>query len=84
MDIVPITASAPMNVTVNWYMAIASTLVLVPIGTFVTDRIIEPKFGRLEGLNIVVNDSDRDVSPAEVKGPGAARLPGGHRGNGDS
>lgn len=45
MDIVPITASAPMNVTVNWYMAIASTLVLVPIGTFVTDRIIEPKFG---------------------------------------
>lgn len=63
MDIVPITASAPMNVTVNWYMAIASTLVLVPIGTFVTDRIIEPKFGRLEGLNIVVNDSDRDVSP---------------------
>lgn len=28
-----------MNVTVNWYMAIASTLVLVPVGTFVTDRI---------------------------------------------
>ena len=74
MDIVPITASAPMNVTVNWYMAIASTLVLVPVGTFVTDRIIEPKFGRLEGLNIVVNDSDRDVSPAEVKGLKAAGL----------
>lgn len=74
MDVVPATAGAPMNVTVNWFMAIASTIVLVPVGTFITDKIIEPKFGKLDGINLDVKEADRHVSPEENKGLIAAGI----------
>lgn len=36
-------------VTANWYFMIASTIVLTAVGTYVTDKIVEPRLGEYTG-----------------------------------
>lgn len=38
-----------VHATDNWYFMMVSTLLIVLIGTFVTDRIVEPRLGKFEG-----------------------------------
>jgi aminobenzoyl-glutamate transport protein len=38
-----------VNPAVNWYFMIASSFVVLFVGTWVTDRIVEPRLGKYEG-----------------------------------
>lgn len=53
----------------NWYFLIVSTLILVVMGTFVTEKYLAPRF---EGDDYLATDSDSDVdskiTPLERKG----------------
>lgn len=67
LDIVPATQGAPAHIAINWYMAIASVLVLVPVGTWVTNRFVEPKFSKVK-INKDVEKVDYQLTTAERKG----------------
>ncbi len=41
-------ANYTVNATANWFFMIVSTLVIVIIGTLVTDKIVEPRLGKFE------------------------------------
>lgn len=51
--------------TGNWYFMIASTFLITLIGTLVTDKIIEPRLGKYEGIT---EDVSIDVSEDEKRG----------------
>lgn len=38
-----------VNVTANWYFIIASVLLLTIVGTWVTEKIVDPRLGKYEG-----------------------------------
>lgn len=44
-----ITNGPTIEVTANWYFMIASTFLLAAVGTFVNNRIIEPRLGKYTG-----------------------------------
>ena len=65
-----------LNVTpvANWYFMIASTLMLVGVGWFVTERIVEPRLGEYEGegqdreLEEITPEQNRGLRNALVAG----------------
>ncbi len=57
--------------TSNWYFMIASTFLLVVLGTFVTERIVEPRLGEYKGPHLI---ESMEVSAEEKKGLKAAGL----------
>lgn len=54
-----------MAVTGNWYFMIASTFLLTIVGSFVTTRIIEPRFGTYDGE---YKPENKPLTDIEVKG----------------
>ena len=58
----PSYTTTPAN---NWYFMIASCFVLTIVGTFVNDRIIEPRLGKFTGSEV---DQARDATDLEKKG----------------
>lgn len=58
----------------NWYFMIASTFLIVAAGTFVTDRIVEPRLtrGQAAGLREASGDSAAPLSPKERRALRAA------------
>lgn len=42
-------ATAGVGVTDNWYFIVASTFLITIIGTFVTEKIVEPRLGEYKG-----------------------------------
>ncbi|EGJ45877.2 aminobenzoyl-glutamate transporter [Ruminococcaceae bacterium D16] len=58
----PSYTTTPAN---NWYFMIASCFVLTIVGTFVNDRIIEPRLGKFTGSEV---DEARDATDLEKKG----------------
>lgn len=52
--------------TDNWFFMIASTFLIVIIGTFITDKIIEPRLGKYE--NEDSEHHENGISPIERKG----------------
>mgnify|MGYP002638420167 CR=1 FL=1 len=48
--------------TVNWYFMAASTVLLTVVGTFVVDRIIEPRLGVYEGMAGEEPEEEHDLS----------------------
>lgn len=59
--------------TDNWFFMIASTILIVIIGTLVTNRIVEPRLGKFEGNALAdVESSLTELSPKEKKGMKAA------------
>ena len=58
----PSYTTTPAN---NWYFMIASCFVLTIVGTFVNDRIIEPRLGKFTGREV---DQARDATDLEKKG----------------
>lgn len=58
----PSYTTTPAN---NWYFMIASCFVLTIVGTFVNDKIIEPRLGKFTGTEV---DTERDATDLEKKG----------------
>ena len=52
--------------TANWYFMIASTFLIVIVGSFVTDRIVEPRLGKFS-FEGALNLGERDQISAEQK-----------------
>lgn len=50
----------------NWYFMVASTFVITAVGTFVTDRIVEPRLGKFEGA--IDTSAAKGLAPEEKKG----------------
>ncbi|NEU31833.1 AbgT family transporter [bacterium LRH843] len=59
-------ASYIVNPTDNWFFMFASTFLIVIIGTFVTDKLIEPKLGKYVPENPI--EHRNTVSTLEKKG----------------
>lgn len=57
--------------TANWWFMIASTFLLVALGTYVTEKIVEPRLGEYKGSHKV---DSMEVSADESKGLKAAGL----------
>lgn len=57
--------------TSNWWFMIASTFLLVALGTFVTEKIVEPRLGSYKGEHKIEN---MEVTAAEKKGLTAAGI----------
>lgn len=55
-----------INVAVNFYFMFVSAILVVILGTFVTDKIVEPRLGKYTGNADKV--SIEDISPVEKKG----------------
>ncbi len=49
----------------NWFFMFASTFVITAIGTFVTDKIIEPRLGKYEGA---IETDSSDLKAEEKRG----------------
>lgn len=49
----------------NWFFMFVSTFVITAIGTFVTDKIVEPRLGRYEGS---IEGANSDLTAAEKRG----------------
>src|SRR5699024_10141406 len=47
-----------VDATDNWYFMLASTVLIVILGTLITDKVIEPKLGKYDF-------SKSDIQPAE-------------------
>lgn len=73
LNIVPATVGAPTHIAINWYMAIASVVVLVPVGTWITDKIIEPRFASLK-VDGPGERTTAELSSAERRGLVVAGL----------
>ena len=54
-----------ITVTANWYFMMASTVLLVVVGTFVTDKIVEPRLGTYTGD---YQPDDEPLTAQEKKG----------------
>ncbi|MFC0044124.1 AbgT family transporter [Metabacillus iocasae] len=58
-----------MNFAMNYYFMIASVILITLIGTFVTEKIVEPRLGKYKGE---VKETAEDLKPEEKKGLWAA------------
>lgn len=59
-----IVGGAEIPVTANWYIMAFSTIILAFVGTFVCEKIIEPRLGKYVGKKEFKNE---DVTPEENK-----------------
>ena len=57
-----------VNPTANYYFMIASTFIIAAAGTFVTEKIVEPRLGKYEGDLSSKDESFHHVSKKEKKG----------------
>jgi len=60
-----------MNYAMNYYFMIVSVFILTIVGTFVTEKIIEPRLGKYEGE---VKEEVNTLKPMEKKGLWAAFI----------
>ena len=60
--------------TSNWFFMIASTFLIVLIGTLVTDKIVEPRLGTFHGGEVQEEQHLTDLTPQENKGLKIATL----------
>lgn len=55
----------------NWFFMFVSTFVITAIGTYVTDKIVEPRLGKYEGA---MEGAGNDLTAAEKKGLKSAGI----------
>lgn len=55
----------------NWFFMFVSTFVITAIGTYVTDKIVEPRLGKYEGT---MEGAGNDLTAAEKKGLKSAGI----------
>jgi aminobenzoyl-glutamate transport protein len=63
-----------VNPTANYFFMVASTFVIAAVGTFVTEKLVEPRLGKYEGNTEEHNESFDKLSPKERKGLLAVSL----------
>lgn len=61
-------------VTDNWYFLIVSTLLLTAIGTFITERIVEPRLGAYDGDYVPDDDPITEQENKGLRNAGIALL----------
>ena len=49
----------------NWFFMFVSTFLITAVGTFVTDKLVEPHLGKYEGA---VDGATEELTPAEKRG----------------
>ena len=54
--------------TANWYFMIASTFLIVIVGSFVTDRIVEPRLGKFSFEGVLNLDERGEISAEQRRG----------------
>ena len=54
--------------TANWYFMIASTFLIVIVGSFVTDRIVEPRLGKFSFEGALNLDERGEISAEQKRG----------------
>ena len=54
--------------TANWYFMIASTFLIVIVGSFVTDRIVEPRLGKFSFEGALNSDDRGEISAKQRRG----------------
>ena len=54
--------------TANWYFMIASTFLIVMVGSFVTDRIVEPRLGKFSFESALNSDERGEISAEQKRG----------------
>jgi aminobenzoyl-glutamate transport protein len=52
----------------NYYFMVVSTFVVAAVGTWVTEKIVEPRLGAFEGEAVAEDEAIRPLSAAEKKG----------------
>lgn len=57
-----------VNPTANYYFMVASTFIIAAAGTFVTERIVEPRLGTYKPVNGIKENSFDKLSKKEKKG----------------
>ncbi len=57
-----------VNPTANYYFMVASTFLIAFTGTFITDRVVEPRLGKYDGSVEDHGESFEKLSPAERRG----------------
>jgi aminobenzoyl-glutamate transport protein len=60
------------NIIGNWFFMIVSTFLIVAVGTYVTEKIVEPRLGKYEGD--LSQDEIEQLTPIEKKGMRLAGL----------
>ncbi len=64
-----------MNPAGNWFFIVAMTVMFVPLGWWVTDKMIEPRLGAwVQKADSPIKMSDGDTTPAERRGLWLAGL----------
>lgn len=63
-----------VNPTANYYFMVASTFVIAFTGTFITDRVVEPRLGKYKGSVVHQEGSFGALSKKEKKGLLAALI----------
>ena len=60
--------SYEVNATANYFFMVASTFVIALAGTFVTEKIVEPRLGKYTGITSDTDKSFDELSKLEKKG----------------
>lgn len=63
-----------VNATANMYFMMVSTFLITLVGTFVTDKIVEPRLGKFVAKKHVDEDAFAELSATEKKALKAANL----------
>jgi aminobenzoyl-glutamate transport protein len=61
-------AGYEVNATANYYFMFASTFLVSIAGTFVTEKIVAPRFGKYEGEGAIQDESFHALTQLEKKG----------------
>ena len=64
-----------VNIAGNWYFGMVSVALLTILGTFVTEKIVEPRLGKYDG-NVEVDTTLTTVTPEERRGLRFAGIAG--------
>lgn len=73
--ILPLAATQPTHPLINWYLLAAAAIVLTPVGTLVTEKIIVPMCGNRKDDNSEQQESG-ELTPQERHGLRATALAG--------
>ena len=66
-----------MNIAGNWYFIIGMTLIMVPLGWYITDRVVAPRFGAwTPTAETPIHEVGTELTAAERRGLRAAGMAG--------
>jgi aminobenzoyl-glutamate transport protein len=75
LDVLPITANYTAHMAMNWFFMTASTFCLVPVGVFITEKIVAPILGDdFEAASIIMAEESDEEQAKGLKSAGIAIL----------